>query len=207
MTIKRLTRYPSYDIMSQRDEWDPHTRRLVMDRLLTSGTYNFLTPVEAEMLRTLCCLIMDDDRPEVCQYVLDHIDQTLDQGKESQRQPGIPAAPQLIRAGLLALDTACQTLYTKRYFHLTPERQQAMLEELCKGEAVPLDLWKDVPVLAWFNKLLGLTIDAYYSHPEIWSEIGHGGPAYPRGYVRMHPGEPDPWEAKEPRKVPVDDEA
>ena len=26
---------------------------------------------------------------------------------------------------------------------------------------------------------------AYYSHPEAWSEIGFGGPASPRGYVRM----------------------
>jgi hypothetical protein len=207
MTVKRLTRYPAYDVMSQRNEWDEHTRRLVLDRLHTSGTYTFLTTVEAEMLRALCCLIMDDDRPEVIHYVLDHIDHTLLSGKEGQRQPGTPPAPILMRQGLHALDASCQALYTKRFFHLAEDRQRLILEQLSQDEAAPLELWKEVPVLAWLYKLLDLTIEAYYSHPEIWSEIGHGGPAYPRGYVRMHPDEPDPWEAKEPRKELRDDEA
>lgn len=38
---------------------------------------------------------------------------------------------------------------------------------------------------------------AYYSHPHAWSEIGFGGPANPRGYVRMVFDRRDPWEAAE----------
>ena len=38
---------------------------------------------------------------------------------------------------------------------------------------------------------------AYYAHPTAWSEIGWGGPASPRGYVRMDLNERDPWEAAE----------
>jgi hypothetical protein len=38
---------------------------------------------------------------------------------------------------------------------------------------------------------------AYYAHPTAWSEIGWGGPASPRGYVRMDFDERDPWEAAE----------
>lgn len=38
---------------------------------------------------------------------------------------------------------------------------------------------------------------AYYAHPTAWSEIGWGGPASPRGYVRMDFNERDPWEAAE----------
>jgi hypothetical protein len=45
---------------------------------------------------------------------------------------------------------------------------------------------------------------AYYSHPTAWSEIGFGGPASPRGYVRMGFNRRDPWEAAEARD---DDEA
>jgi len=26
---------------------------------------------------------------------------------------------------------------------------------------------------------------AFYSHPWAWNEIGFGGPAYPRGYMRL----------------------
>ena len=38
---------------------------------------------------------------------------------------------------------------------------------------------------------------AYYAHPTAWSEIGFGGPASPRGYVRMNFDRRDPWEAAE----------
>ena len=38
---------------------------------------------------------------------------------------------------------------------------------------------------------------AYYAHPTAWNEIGWGGPASPRGYVRMGYNERDPWEAAE----------
>jgi hypothetical protein len=38
---------------------------------------------------------------------------------------------------------------------------------------------------------------AYYSHPTAWNEIGFGGPAAPRGYVRMYFNRRDPWEAAE----------
>jgi len=30
----------------------------------------------------------------------------------------------------------------------------------------------------------------------VWSEMGYGGPAYPRGYYRIEAGVTDPWEAK-----------
>ncbi len=40
-------------------------------------------------------------------------------------------------------------------------------------------------------------VHAYYAHPTAWSEIGWGGPASPRGYVRMDFDERDPWEAAE----------
>ncbi len=116
MSIKRLTRYPSYDVMSQRHEWDEHTRRIVLDRLQTGGGYTFLTAVEAENLRAWCCLLLDDERPEIIQFVLDHIDTKMNSGQESQRKPGEPPAPALVRNGLQALDSACQRLHTKRFF-------------------------------------------------------------------------------------------
>ena len=33
---------------------------------------------------------------------------------------------------------------------------------------------------------------AFYSHPWAWNEIGFGGPAYPRGYMRLAEGPPAP---------------
>jgi hypothetical protein len=47
--------------------------------------------------------------------------------------------------------------------------------------------------------LLGDCVSAYYSHPWSWDEIGYGGPAYPRGYMRLENGLPEPWEVDEVR--------
>ena len=32
-------------------------------------------------------------------------------------------------------------------------------------------------------------------HPWAWNEIGFGGPAYPRGYARLGPGQRESWES------------
>jgi hypothetical protein len=42
-------------------------------------------------------------------------------------------------------------------------------------------------------------VEIYYGHPWAWDEIGFGGPAYPRGYMRLERGEPEPWEVEEKR--------
>jgi len=53
--------------------------------------------------------------------------------------------------------------------------------------------------LFFVKHVLSDIVTAYYSHPTAWSEIGFGGPASPRGYVRMGFDERDPWEAKKAR--------
>ncbi|WP_028548956.1 gluconate 2-dehydrogenase subunit 3 family protein [Paenibacillus sp. UNC451MF] len=191
-----ISRYPTYDIMSAQHEWDQNTRSIVNERLHTGGDYLFLSVLEAEMLRTWCSLLMDDERGEIMQFVIEHIDRTLSSGIESERKLNSPRAALLLRAGLEALDDSCQLLYTERFFHLESERQLQIMTSISDEDALPHEVWKHVPQKVFFQKLLSLTTEAYYSHPRVWSEIGYGGPAYPRGYVRMHPGQLDPWEAK-----------
>ncbi|UUZ82723.1 hypothetical protein LJK88_01315 [Paenibacillus sp. P26] len=98
--MKKAIRYLTYDVMDEQHAWDEHTRSIVRDRLQTTGDYQFLTTMEAEILRAWCCLLVDDHRPEMIQYVLDHIDQSLTKGLESERKPGVPSAPVLVRAAL-----------------------------------------------------------------------------------------------------------
>jgi hypothetical protein len=38
-------------------------------------------------------------------------------------------------------------------------------------------------------------VAVFYAHPWAWNEIGFGGPAYPRGYIRLGIGHREPWEA------------
>ena len=64
-----------------------------------------------------------------------------------------------------------------------------------------------MPVHRFWAMLMEDCITAYYSHPWAWDEIGFGGPAYPRGYMRLENGLPEPWEKDEQRyewNAPVD---
>jgi hypothetical protein len=58
--------------------------------------------------------------------------------------------------------------------------------------------WAGMPSQIFFkHRLLRDVVLAYYSHPTAWSEVGWGGPASPRGYVRLDFNDRDPWEAAE----------
>jgi hypothetical protein len=72
-----------------------------------------------------------------------------------------------------------------------------MLERMQRGE-LKSPAWGSITSSDFFKKRMAHDIVlAYYAHPTAWSEIGWGGPASPRGYVRLDFNERDPWEAVE----------
>ena len=81
------------------------------------------------------------------------------------------------------------------FVDLTVHRQELFLKSLHDGKPDPeqCGLAKDAgpPLL---GVLMEDCVTAYYSHPWAWDEIGFGGPAYPRGYMRLENGLPEPWE-------------
>jgi hypothetical protein len=71
----------------------------------------------------------------------------------------------------------------------------------------PHPVWKQMPAHRFWAMLMEDCVTAYYAHPWAWDEIGFGGPAYPRGYMRLENGLPEPWEKDEKRyewNAPVD---
>ncbi|WNQ14120.1 gluconate 2-dehydrogenase subunit 3 family protein [Paenibacillus aurantius] len=198
--MSRQTHYPSYNVMREEDAWDDHTQSIVRARHSVSSDLHFLTQEEADKLTVLCGLLVNDDSPEVLSYVVRHIDDTLSSSAgEGQRQQGVPAAKTLIRQGLQALDNCAKEGHSVSFLKLDRAGQKRMLEEISAGSAEPHTAWSGIPQKPFFQKLLNLTVESYCSHPQIWSEIGYGGPAYPRGYVRTQIGQLDPWEAKQER--------
>jgi hypothetical protein len=61
------------------------------------------------------------------------------------------------------------------------------------------EIWEKMPVERYWALLVQDCVEAYYAHPWAWDEIGFGGPAYPRAYMRLERGEPEPWEVEEQR--------
>lgn len=191
------SRYPSFDVMDERDAWDAHTRSIVFSRLEAPGSLRFLTAEEAALVKRICALLMDDETPGTLQYVVGHIDQTLHASPgEGQRKTGVPEAKALVRSGLQAMERWAEAEHGRPFAELDRAGQERVLQLISAGAAGPPDIWRAVPQKELFDKLRQLTVEAYCSHPSVWSAIGYAGPAYPRGYVRTQLGQLDPWEAK-----------
>lgn len=195
--MTKQSHFPSFNVMNEKDEWDDHTQSIVTSRLNSTQSYQFLTPIEVDMLRRISSILVSDQTPEVLNFVLNHIDQTLHKSPgEGQRKTGVPKAPELIREGLKAIEQGVQTLYSNSFLNLDIADQKQYLKDISESKAEPQDVWSQIPQEPLFKKLMSLTVESYCSHPKVWSEIGYAGPAYPRGYVRTELGQLDPWEAQ-----------
>ena len=191
------TRYPSYDVLNEQEHWDEHTREIVLKRLGPFEKNHFLDKHETEMILAIARHIVYDERKEILSYVVHHLDSSIASPiGEDQRKVGIPPRKILVRQGLKAIDKFAQKQFGAPFLEIGVKEQFALLEALDKGEAMQLSGWQKTHQKELFKKLATEITSAYYSHPVVWSEIGYGGPAYPRGYVRVEKGLTDPWEAK-----------
>lgn len=191
------TRYPSFNVLDEKDEWDDHTQQIVTSRTQPIAGYQFLNEQEVEMLRCLCSLLVYDSSPDALEFTIAHFDRTLYSSPgEGQRKDGVPAAQELIRQGLKELEQSSQHKYSVSFTELNIEKQKQMIQDISAKRAEPTEVWNAMLQKALFEKLMRLTVEAYCSHPRVWSEIGYAGPAYPRGYMRTQLGQLDPWEAK-----------
>lgn len=203
MSGDRKGLYPSYDVLALQDEWDAHTREIVNKRL-EPFDIKLLTKWEQQMIKIIAAHVAHDHREEILNWVVAHVDEQLAKPfGESQRKPGILPQKALICGGLKALNTWAKGSYSREFLKLEAKQQLTMISSLQLGHLEEIKDWDTTLQKELFKKLLDLTIEAYYSHPWVWSEIGYGGPAYPRGYVRVELGITDPWEPT--REEVVDD--
>ncbi|MCS1352158.1 gluconate 2-dehydrogenase subunit 3 family protein [Mechercharimyces sp. CAU 1602] len=197
MSSSPSSNYPTYDVMKEKENWDKHTQQIVNRRLSATTNYHYLTQHEANLIRILAHALLYDGEEEILTFIIAHIDETLHSSPgEGQREEHVPPAPTLVRSGLKALEKTCNLEFKQSIPLLKPTQLDHLLTQLSQGEYGMRSEWRGLPSIPFFKKLLTLTVEAYTAHPTIWSEIGYGGPAYPRGYVRAHLGQRDPWEAE-----------
>jgi len=195
--MPKSSHYPAYDVWDQHQEWDEHTRKIVAQRRSPDVAHQFLTQQEALTIQAAAAILVDDMRLDVLTYITQHIDDSLASPiGESQRKVGVPDKKTLYRQGIKCLDDTSNASYQAEFLALARERQIDVLTKLESDHDTQIGEWEQLTPKTFFKKLLRDAVDAYYSHPLIWSEIGYGGPAYPRGYVRVEKGLVDPWEAK-----------
>lgn len=195
-------RFPGYDVLDKRNgpSWNEKTRSVINGRLVIDRQKrSFLSPEGWIVLTAVCARIAPQNakrhNPVPIEAVLD---QKLLAGlAEGYRDTRLPAAPLAWSTGLLAIDDEARLRSGEGFAKLTAVDQDTVLTLISKAE-VRSSFWSDLPPELFFRKrLLHDIVSIYYAFPAAWNEIGFGGPASPRGYVRMGFDRRDPWEAVE----------
>jgi len=176
MTEPRPDRYPGYDVLSKRDtvSWNEATRKAIDKRLGVPREPRFFTNAEWLTLEAVCGRIVPQpaNRPQV--PLPAYVDQKMFERKhDGYRHAELPEQGEAWKRGL------------------------AGLEEAARRE-LRADALQGMPSHSFFkHRVVHDVTSAYYAHPTSWNEIGFGGPASPRGYVRLALDQRDPWEASE----------
>ncbi|MGE5270673.1 MAG: gluconate 2-dehydrogenase subunit 3 family protein [Thiohalocapsa sp.] len=193
--------FPTYDVLDKRGSpsWNDQTRAVVDKRLHAVPDRRFFSESEWQILEAVCArLIPQPDRAENPVPIVPFIDERLhqDQGN-GYRYEGMPPQREAWRRGVRAIDDEARQRWGKGFRELPDNQQDAVLRAIQHGD-VRSATWEGLPPTRFFSStLLHEVVGIYYAHPAAWSEIGYGGPAAPRGYVRLGFDRRDSWEAVE----------
>lgn len=206
---ERITpgRYPGYDVLSKRDtlSWNDKTREVIDARLSVPRVPVFLSIEAWQTLEALCDRVMPQPPGRARVPLAAYVDRQLSAGKtKGYRFAHMPQPAEAWRRGLAALDEVARREQGRPFALLTQSDQDALLEQMADGSLQASSLGTMPSQTFWTSHVVHDVIGAYYAHPEAWSEMGWGGPASPRGYVRLGLDRRDAWEPHE--AAPGDEE-
>jgi len=186
-------RYPDYNVLDEVDHWDPVTRDVVLQRIEQVPPIRFFTAAEAITLGSFCDVVMAQDaEPKI--PVLNFVDAKLWAGQlDGFRFAGLPDDRETWRRAAIGLDAAAKQHGAPDFARAPDDVKHRVVDAFHQGE-LRGRVWDELPPKQVFSVLMRAVLSAYYSHPWAWNEIGFGGPAYPRGYVRLAAGQRESWE-------------
>jgi hypothetical protein len=190
VTPQMRGRYPDYDALAAIEHWDERTREVVLERVQDVPELRFFDANEARTLRAFCDVVTaQDSEPRI--PVLEMVDAKLHAGRlDGFRYVDMPPDPETWQRVAASLDRSAQSEGHEHFAAAPSECQHELIERFSNGE---LD-W-ELPVAKAWAVVMRMVLAAFYSHPWAWSEIGFGGPAYPRGFARLGAGQREQWEA------------
>ena len=195
--------YPGYSTLGQQKFWDAKTRQIVLDRVQDVPQIRFFAPDEVELMQAVCDHVLPQhDRDDAHKIpIVPQIDKRLFENRlDGYRFENMPSDQEAYRLGLKAIAQIADHLYGRGFVEIGPLEQDKIFKSLHDGKPPAAhDIWQRLPVHRFWMLLVQDCIEAYYAHPWAWDEIGFGGPAYPRAYMRLERGEPEPWEVEEQR--------
>jgi hypothetical protein len=194
--------YPGYDVLSKTHtpSWNEQTRRAIDRRLaIDSDVHRFFSDEEWTTLRALCdCIIpqpVDRARPVPIAAMVDQ--KMVKNDRDGYRHAALPPMQDAWRRALAAINAEARAAHGQP-FHVLPATQQRELVASMRHGMLHDSSWEGMPSREFFQyRVVNDIVKSYYAHPTAWNEIGWGGPASPRGYVRLQADRHDPWEAAE----------
>ncbi|HLI53289.1 MAG TPA: gluconate 2-dehydrogenase subunit 3 family protein [Acidimicrobiales bacterium] len=187
-TPQMIGRYPDYDVFDARPTWDPATARVVDERMGMAGRrLTFFREEEQLTLRAFCDVcVAQDAEPRV--PVAEMVDEKLAAGRlDGYQYADMPDDRDTWHLVLAGLDEVAAGRYGAESFAAADTAtQEAIVGLLAKGE-LSGGSWDRLNVSRAWSVCMRMILAAFYSHPWAWNEIGFGGPAYPRGFMRLGP--------------------
>ncbi len=193
--------YPGYDVLSKRDtqSWNEQTRRVIDQRLaIDPDLHAFFSDAEWKTLCALCDCIVPQSSGKPRIPVPAMVDRKMvEDVKDGYRNAKLPVMREAWRIGLAAINAEAKSSHGHCFHELAREQQNDLIAAMQAG-GLHHATWGDMPPRLFFtSRVLADIVKEYYAHPYAWNEIGWGGPASPRGYVRLKTDRRDPWEAAE----------
>ena len=195
--------YPNFHTLDQQNFWDAATRKVVLDRVHNVPPVRFFSPEEAQTMQAVVDRIVpQEDRSEATRIpILPHLDERLYLNRiEGFRYEDMPSDQEAYRLAIRAFNVMSNEFHDKPFHALLTLQQESILQSIHDANPqAAQDLWQQMNVKRFWSLLVSDCVTVYYAHPYAWDEIGFGGPAYPRGYMRLEGGEAEPWEVDEQR--------
>ena len=195
--------YPGYNILSQQGFWDAATREIVLSRLEPPPAIQFFSGEEARLLESICEHVLPQDDRDLSRRI--PIVPFVDERLYTKRIPGfrfasMPPDGEAYQLGLQAINSMAKKLFGHGFLEIGWGEQEEILKSIHDDKPMAAqDVWKHLPPDRYWTLLVQDCVEVYYAHPWSWDEIGFGGPAYPRAYMRLERGEPEYWEVEEHR--------
>ena len=193
------TRFPGYDVLQQARHWDAVTAGTVLARIGRSPDLRFFTVAEEACAGALFDHLLaqwGDEKVPVLQWVDARLAENQTDG---WRYEDMPEDGEAWRRSLAALDEDAAHHHAGRTFAALERNDQARrIQAVQDLGAAP---WYGMPAAHVWSLWTRYACTAFYSHPWAWNEIGFGGPAYPRGYLRLGTGAREPWEVADHNPV------
>jgi hypothetical protein len=198
------TPYSTYDVLAKGStpSWDDQTRRVIHERVTNVPQRRFFTELEWQTLEAIAARLLPQPERTEPIPIVPWIDEKLyHDRRDGFRYYDMPPLCTAWRLGLGGIHAASLHRSGASFRDLSTDGQDAVLQAVQHGR-VEAEVWRELPPRRFFaTLLLKEVVGAYYAHPAAWSEVGFGGPASPRGYVRLGMNQRDPWEAP-PGKTP-----